>query len=69
MSEGLAGLKVVVTFDTTRWPIHKATYVYEGFDETGHFLRRKDGVQRHMLFEDVQGIELAGDQEIPEGEY
>lgn len=65
----LEGKKVLVTFDGNRWPVDKATYVYEGADETGYWLRRKDGVQRHMLREDVVGIELAGDQDIAEGEY
>lgn len=64
----LEGKKVLVTFGPS-WPVDKATYVYEGADETGYFLRRKDGVQRHMLREDVAEIVLAGDQEIAEGDY
>lgn len=60
---GLVGRKVKVTFDTTSWPVHHGTYIYEGYDETGHFVRRADGVQRHFEFGDVQHIEL-----IPEDE-
>lgn len=64
----LVGKKVKVSFDTGRWPIASATYVYEGQDETGYWLRRKDGVQRHMEFADVIGIEPV-DEDIAEGEY
>lgn len=62
----LVGKKVKVTF--RNWPIPHATYVYEGRDETGYFLRRKDGTQRHMLFEFVASMVPTG-EEIAEGEY
>lgn len=62
----LVGKKVLVTF--TNWPIDSATYTYDGRDETGHFLTRKDGTQRHIPFEFVQGIELA-ESEVSETEF
>lgn len=55
----MVGKKVKVTFDTTSWPVHHGTYIYEGHDEKGYWLRRSDGVQRHMLFGDVTEIRLA----------
>lgn len=69
MTESLVGKLVVVEFNTSRWPIHKATYVYEGHDEKGYWVRRKDGVQRYFERADIIGISLALNQEIPEGEY
>lgn len=67
----LVGKRVVVTFVPGRWPVGRATYVYEGYDETGHWLRRKDGVQRHMDYGDVATVKLAEPEEpeIPEPEY
>lgn len=50
------GTKVLVEFDTSRWPVHKATYVYEGHDESGWWVRRPDGVQRYFLREDIVGM-------------
>lgn len=50
------GTKVLVEFDTNRWPIAKATYVYEGHDGAGYWVRRQDGVQRYFLREDVVAI-------------
>jgi hypothetical protein len=52
----LVGKKVLVEFDTTRWPIAKATYTYEGRDTEGYWVRRKDGVQRYFRREDVLSI-------------
>lgn len=63
----LEGKKVKVTFAES-WPIDHATYTYEGADETGYWLRRKDGKQRHMLREDVVNIELA-ESEISEPDF
>jgi hypothetical protein len=62
----LVGRKVKVTF--TNWPIGEATYTYEGHDETGHFLRRKDGTQRHIAFEFVVGVDPV-DEDVPEDEF
>lgn len=44
---------MLVEFDTSRWPVHKATYVYEGHDAEGWWVRRPDGVQRYFLREDI----------------
>ncbi len=52
----LVGKKVLVEFNTATWPIHKATYTYEGRDETGYWLRRKDGVQRFFERGDIVSI-------------
>lgn len=68
MSDALVGKKVRVEFNPHTWPIHTATYTYEGRDEEGYFLRRVDGIQRHMLFEDVVGITEV-ETDIPEGEF
>lgn len=59
MSGDLVGKKVLVEFNTHRWPIHKATYTYEGSDANGYFLRRKDGVQRYFDRQDIVGFSLA----------
>lgn len=64
----LVGKKVKVTFNPSSWPIPHATYTYEGRDEKGHWVRRKDGVQRHILFGDVILIEPV-EEEIPEGDF
>lgn len=67
MSQDLVGKRVLVEFDTSRWPVHKATYIYEGHDAKGYWVRRKDGVQRYFLREDIASITLALDQsDIPE---
>jgi hypothetical protein len=55
------GRKVRVTFDTNRWPVHHGTYVYEGRDEVGYWLRRADGVQRHFEYADVAEIQVVDD--------
>lgn len=65
----LKGKKVVLEFNTARWPIHKATYTYEGHDENGYWVRRKDGVQRYFEREDVVSITLAENQDIPEAPH
>jgi hypothetical protein len=64
----LVGKKVKVEFNTHTWPVQFGTYTYEGHDETGHWVRRKDGVQRHFEFGDVVGITPIGDdaEEITE---
>lgn len=62
------GTKVLVKFDPLRWPIHQATYTYEGHDENGWWVRRKDGVQRYFLREDVVEV-LPVVEDVPEGEY
>lgn len=64
----LVGKKVKVHFNPETWPISSATYIYEGRDETGHFLRRSDGVQRHMRFTDVLHIEPVS-EDVPEAEF
>lgn len=63
----LIGRKVRVTF--INWPIGQATYTYEGHDETGHYLRRKDGTQRHIAFEFVTAVEPVEDEDVPEDEF
>jgi hypothetical protein len=67
----LVGKKVLVEFDSSRWPVHKATYTYEGYDETGHWMRRKDGVQRHFEFGDVVAITPVeeGEEDVDEPAY
>lgn len=65
---GLIGLKVKLTFNTETWPIHHATYTYDGADETGYWVIRKDGVQRHFEYGDVVQIELA-EEEVDEQRY
>jgi hypothetical protein len=62
----LVGKKVKVTF--TNWPVSSATYVYEGHDEKGYWLRRKDGVQRHFSYEYVVSVEPAED-DIEEAKF
>lgn len=52
----LVGKKVLVTFNTKSWPIASATYTYEGHDEKGHWVRRADGTQRHLLYPDVVSV-------------
>lgn len=70
MSESLVGKRVLVEFDTNRWPIHKATYIFEGQDQDGYWLRRKDGTQRYFLRADIASISLAMDQsDIPEAPH
>lgn len=51
----LVGKKVKVTF--VNWPAASGYYTYEGHDDRGHWLRRKDGVQRYMLNEYVSRVE------------
>jgi hypothetical protein len=66
-NEGLVGKRVVIEFNTSRWPVHKATYIYMGCDDKGYWVLRKDGVQRYFERADVVGISLALDQgDIPE---
>lgn len=63
----MIGKKVLVEFNTETWPIAKATYTYEGHDEGGYYLRRKDGVQRYIKRENVVGItEVETDVAEPE---
>lgn len=64
----LVGKKVLVEFDTSRWPIARATYTYEGADAEAYWLRRADGVQRRMLRSDVVGISLA-ETDVDEAPY
>jgi len=67
----LVGKKVLVEFDSSRWPVHKATYTYEGRDETGYWLRRKDGVQRFFERADIVSITQVeeGEEDVPEQPY
>lgn len=51
------GTKVLVTFNPHTWPIHSATYTYEGHDDAGWWVRRADGVQRYFGRNDVVAIE------------
>lgn len=60
------GTKVEVEFNTDRWPIHKATYTYEGHDERGWWVRRKDGVQRYFEREDVVSVTPVDDSDDSE---
>jgi hypothetical protein len=69
MTQLTPGVKVLVEFNTAHWPIHKATYIYEGRDETGWWVRRKDGVQRYFAREDVVAITPVADEEIPEAPH
>ncbi len=63
------GTKVLVVFGPS-WPIDRATYTYEGRDETGWWVRRKDGVQRHFLFEDVESVTpVSESEEVLENPY
>lgn len=48
------GDKVQVIFKREHWPIRSAVYVYEGCDDKGIWVRRKDGVQRYILNVDIQ---------------
>lgn len=64
---GLVGRKVLVRF--VNWPISQATYVYEGCDESGHWVRRKDGVQRQFPREVVQEVIPVDGGEVDEGRY
>lgn len=67
MADGsLVGKKVIVEF--VNWPIASASYTYEGFSEGGYWLRRSDGVQRHILKEYVTDIRPVAD-DVPEGNY
>lgn len=52
----LVGKKVLVEFNANTWPIRQATYIYEGRDERGYWLRRKDGVQRFFHRADIVRI-------------
>lgn len=52
----LVGKKVRVEFNPATWPIHAATYTYEGEDASGYWVRRKDGVQRYFERGDVVAI-------------
>jgi hypothetical protein len=67
----LVGKKVLVEFNTATWPIHKATYTYEGRDETGYWLRRQDGVQRFFERGDIVSITPVeeGEEDVPEQPY
>lgn len=65
----LVGKLVELEFNTARWPIHKATYTYEGHDEKGYWVRRKDGVQRYFEREDVVGISLVDGPDTDEPDY
>lgn len=69
MADGsLVGKKVRVEF--VDWPIASATYTYEGHDADGHWVRRSDGTQRHLLYRFVTGITVIEDPEIePEGSF
>lgn len=71
MTDSLVGKKVLVEFDTNRWPIHKATYIYEGHDTQAYWLRRADGVQRRMLREDVVSVTLVepGGEDVAEAPH
>jgi hypothetical protein len=62
------GTKVLVEFNTAHWPIHKATYTYEGHDDEGWWFRRKDGVQRRFSREDVVSV-TAVEEDVPEPEF
>lgn len=64
------GIKVLVEFNTTTWPIASATYTYEGHDETGWWVRRADGVQRHFEYGDVVAINpVPEEEEVPEEDF
>ncbi len=64
----LVGKKVRVEFNTLTWPVSSGVYVYEGRDETGHWVRRQDGVQRHFEYGDVVGITPV-DEDLTEENY
>lgn len=63
----MIGKKVKVTF-ANNWPIRSATYTYEGFDDKGHWVRRKDGVQRYLNRHDVVDIQPV-EEDIDEQPY
>lgn len=63
----LVGKKVRVGF--VNWPVAVGYYTYEGHDDKGHWLRRKDGVQRYMLNEFVHSIEPFEWEDPPEERY
>lgn len=48
---------VKITFGEN-WAIPSATYVYEGFDPHGHWVRSKSGRQRYLQNIDVAAIEI-----------
>lgn len=64
----MIGKLVRVEFNTARWPVHFGTYTYEGHDEKGYWLRRKDGVQRFFEREDIVEITVV-DEELPQEDY
>ena len=66
----LVGKKVLVEFNTATWPIAKATYTYEGRDEAGYWVRRKDGVQRYFQREDIISITpVVEEDDVPEADH
>ncbi len=58
----LVGQRVRITFNTNTWPVGHGVYTYEGHDETGHWVRRKDGVQRHFAYGDVVAVDPLPDE-------
>lgn len=59
----LIGKTVRVTFNRSHWPVIYGRYLYEGYDEGGHWVRRPDGRQRYLRNVDVVNIEPTDDPE------
>lgn len=51
------GQQVKVTFKPS-WPVPVGYYRLDGFDDAGIWVTHADGHQRHILFYDVEGVEL-----------
>lgn len=63
MAEIHIGKTVRITFNRSHWPTVYGRYLYEGFDEGGHWVRRPDGMQRYLRNIDVAGIDITDDPE------
>lgn len=61
------GTKIKILFNTQTWPVASGVYTYEGHDEVGYWVRRKDGVQRHFEYGDVVEVIPLATGAIPEG--
>lgn len=68
MSNDLRGKRVRVHFNPATWPIGSGVYIYEGHNEHGHFVRRKDGTQRVFADSDVLSVEPV-EEDVNEGKY
>lgn len=51
------GKRVLVTFAPS-WPVPLGNYVFDGFDDHGIWVTHADGHQRHVIWYDIEKVEL-----------